>query len=277
MTAGKAADAKETAFEKLNAKKGKLHELLIETHYTNSVPWILFVYDLQESNDDEIARRLEQCKDDLAERTDDRRQAELMARFEEKESKNPLSDQISFEDPFEEVPVDEYTQKAMSLNPTDYYRSLRLRMPEGMPQTTFALDYEELANRVLTTMHRARAQHRLLVNPQTELNALGDHLPPLDMKKVLETCNKESGHNSSLEYNTEERIRAIKKFVETNRRRRNKLELKAKRRLLEEEIARFDNYEALRERLAGITLERDIISSPEEEVKGGEDDFRTIS
>lgn len=272
------------AFEHLNANKGKLHELLIEMQYTNSVPWIVFIYDLHEANEDEIALRLEQCKGDLTE-SEERRQQELLARFESNSTdeseniKTNISDQISFEDPFKEVPVDEYTQRMQKLNPTDYYRNLRLKMPPDMPQDTLGLDYEELMNRVLSTMHRARAQHQFRVTSESELNAVGDHLPPLDMKAVLEKYNSNS-NNSAFEYNTEERIKAIKKFVELNRRRRNKLELKAKRRLLEEEINRLDSYEALRERLqeSMSELHPDIIPSAEEESEesSSDDQFTTI-
>src|SRR5699024_8460611 len=91
--------------------------------------------------------------------------------------------------------------------------------------------------------HRSRAQHRLSSQElNSSINAVGDHLPPLDPSQ--EAIN--SSHN---EYNTEERIRAIKKFVQLNKKRRNKMELKLKRMILEQEIDRMGSYEELREKL----------------------------
>lgn len=252
------------AFEFLNSNKGKIHESLIEVQYTNSVPWIVFVYDLQEANDHLIATCLDKCKADLIE-GEEKNNLDAGKDFQLKVQDNlKMADKISFQNPFETVPVDEYCQKMLNYNPHDFYSQLRLRMPDEMSLDALNLDYEPIMNKVLHNLYRARALHRL---NSSDLNAVADHLPPLNM-------NPPVGNNSSqIEYNTEERIKAIKKFVELNKKRKNKMELKLKRQILEEEIGRLDTYEQLREKLQeGMSeLYKDVPTEPETN-----NDFRPI-
>src|SRR5699024_4889085 len=72
-------------------------------------------------------------------------------------------------------------------------------------------------------------------------NAVDQHLPPIDPKDGAGRAE------NPVDYNTEERIQAIKKFVQLKRKQRNKSDLKLKRLILSQEAERFDDYDQLRQ------------------------------
>jgi len=225
----------------LNSNKGKIHELLIETQYTNHVPWIVFVYDLQEANEHEVFVRLKKCQQELADFSQNEENIEkesINCQKEDAQSEQTfkLDDQISFEDPIEEITVEEMYQRMTKCN-LEGDSQLKIKMPEDMSLNVFNLDYEYLMNKVLHNMGRYRTIHK---DSAFNLNTLGQPLPPLEASS--------NSNNNEINYNTEERIKSIKKFVDINKKRRNKTQLALKRMILQEEVERMGTYEQLRER-----------------------------
>ena len=224
-----------TTTESLNTQKGKIRELLFEANFTNAVPWIIFVYDLQESYEYEVSMLLEKCKKDLineevAMNDTDNKGLNINKNYK-------VTGQVIFEDPFKTVKLDDYFQKILKTNLQDYYSTLKLKLPEDMPLNTFNLDYEFLMNKVLHNLHRNRDKYRL---SYYNMNSVSEHLPLIDENKV--NCNL-----NYIDYQTDERIKAIKKFVFLNKKRKNKALLKLKRKILLEEVDRLESYEEIRE------------------------------
>lgn len=223
----------------LNKNRGRIYDLLLETNYGNHVPWIAFIYDLQESNEREISTRLKKCQKDLVQEEPSIPDLDFMEELSKVQTSHSLTDQISFENPLESLSMDEYYEKMLEYNPNEYYLQQRYRLPPDMTANVFNLDYCFLMNKVLQNLHRLRPQQRINAY---NYNLVGEHLPPINPNKMAIESNL-------IVYNTDERINAIRKFVSIQRKRKNKEELKLKRMILENEIDRFDSYEQLQNSL----------------------------
>lgn len=212
----------------LNNNKGRLHELLAEMQYSRTVPWILFVFDLQASNEQEIERRLEKCRAEL----------ESMGKINPEQSSYPLVDRISTAGS-PSVNIDDIKQLSYQTQADEYDR---MEMPVDMfKKYAPDLDYEALMSKVMQNMPRTRAQHE---HDLSQMKALGD----FEAEPFVSIPNSKQP-TQPIDYNTENRIKAIRKFVQLNRKRKDKVERRLKLSILSEEIGRFDDYESLKEQL----------------------------
>ncbi|OTF83901.1 hypothetical protein BLA29_000469 [Euroglyphus maynei] len=211
----------------LNSNKGRLHELLIGMQFARNVPWIQFVFDLQASNDQEIEQRLEKCRaqsGNIEKINPEQYCHSIVDRISEGERPSSHVDDISYRSH-----ANEYDEMRM---PADIFRKY---VPD--------LDYEALMNKVMQNMPRTRAQHEedLLQMKALENHSLGES-PFASQQRTASAAQP-------IDYDTENRIKAIRKFVQLNKKRKDKMERRLKRSILSEEIERFDDYGDLKERL----------------------------
>lgn len=118
----------------------------------------------------------------------------------------------------------------------------KLSMPPDILIKSLNLDYESLFKKVLQNMHRTRVEHEQDMKNMKSIADFKSYTPINNVKTSFEP----------IEYNTEERLKAMKKFIIANKKYRDKKNLKLKRKLLAEEIDRFENYEQLREHIENI-------------------------
>lgn len=217
----------------LNTNKGIIHEQLIDSHFIKTIPWISFVYDVQASGDRDIENRLAKVRHEFEkfqQKSQDVPEA-TKVKFEPK-----LEKQINFQSSIEEFDLDEYQKKTLhNSNSVDVYKNLKFRKPEDMIMNVLNLDYEGIMDKVLKNMSITRAQHR-----QSNLYGIGEHLPPI-------TPADQNESQPPVSYNTEERIKAIRKFAIMNKKQKNKFSSKHERLLLDEENARLEDYQQLHE------------------------------
>lgn len=200
----------------------------------HSVPWISFIYDSQANYEYELNIRFEKIREQ-------QQQQQSASKSETISSNKPLFNRISFDEPLEAIKMEDYNLKKdwMQYKPDDVYRFHKLRMPTQMKMNNANLDYENLMNKVLGSMARGRRARTAF--DTSNCYALDEPLPPLE--------GTQAPNYEQAEYNTEERINAIKKFVTMRRLDKNKAQLRLRRELLAEEMARFDNLSALKDAL----------------------------
>ena len=209
------------------------------TKYTHSAPWISFIYDLQKDYEFKLQKTLEICKQDW--RDENAQDESIEKEQKEEEEKILTSKNLNFEENIEKVDLDEYFYDALKTNTNDSYTYLRLRSPEGMDQNIASLDYSAMMNKVLQNLKRTRSK----VEAQTlttSMQDVGVHLPPVNIYEHITP-------NTEMDYNTEERIKSIKKFVQLNRKKASKADNRQKRKILQDELDKFVSYEDLRDKL----------------------------
>ncbi len=209
----KCEDTKRVA-QMLDQMKGKLHQHLIDRNFMTSVPWIQFVLDIQENHTEEVERVLKKC--DFG------------------EDYKPF-DNTLFETPYEKINrLDEKPNSKLNdrfENSEKVYELLTLQKPNDMKMNLLGLDYELIMNIVLSNLKKSRAQHR-------SFNAVADPLPPPDWSIPLTQLN--INNESDAVYNTEERIKVMKKFLIENRKKKQKLSREARKRQILEQMALRD-------------------------------------
>lgn len=228
------AAQKAEAFEYLNSIKGKVHELLIEQQLVSSVPWITFVYDEQASYEMELNKLYGMIR-------------HHQSQAEQKSQLSPtLSSSIDLNKSIGNQQFERYhdnqnwkLKKAGSMvyKSEDTYKYMKLRMPENMRLDVFNLDYEFFMNKVLQNMNRSRCNS---FNMSTQsLHAVDEpSSPPLNHAIF--------GPSEMVDYNTEERVKSIKKFVELKKKDQGKMKLKLRRLMLEQENDRFEDFAQLK-------------------------------
>ena len=226
------ADDRKEICSILNSNKGRLHELLIGMQFARNVPWIQFVFDLQASNEQEIEQRLEKCRAELA----------INDKIKANQSSYPLVDRISTAGSSSSTSIDDIKQLSYQSQANEYDE---MKMPANMFKKYVPnLDYETLMNKVIQNMPRTRAQHQ---EDLLQMKALGNP----DSEPLLNSIpnSKQIAQTQPINYDTENRIKSIRKFVQLNRKRKDKMERRLKLSILSEEIERFDDYGELKEQL----------------------------
>lgn len=220
----------------LNNNKGRLHESLISTSYGNNVPWILFVYDIQASFSKELEILLEKCREDW--QTNDNEKNSDIDNIDFN-----VNDCINFTGNLD-IGMEDYLENNLEkLQYKTYFNTYaKLSMPPDILTKNLNFDYESLFKKVLQNIHRTRIEHE---QDMKNMKTIADI-------KSFTAVNNAKTPSDPVEYNTEERLKSMKQFIIANKKYREKENLKLKRKLLAEEIDRFDNYEQLREHMENV-------------------------
>lgn len=222
---------------------GRLHQHIIDRNFMHSVPWIHFVLDVQQNHCEEVERLLKKC--------------DFGQDFE------PF-DNTLFETPYEVISrLDEKPNAKMNTkfeNSEKVYEFLTLQKPNDMKMNVLGLNYELIMNIVLSNLKRSRAQHR-------SFNAVADPLPPTDWSNTTTLDNNEI----QAVYNTDQRIKAMKKFLVENRKKKQRLSRDARKRDI---LDQFANNQHLTDAI--INLEENLIQKdidPTEDYCDSEDEI----
>ncbi|UXI15433.1 ubiquitin carboxyl-terminal hydrolase 22-like [Sarcoptes scabiei] len=216
----------------LQSIKGKVYETL-SSIMSKRVPWIQFVYDLQALYDEEIQTKLEQIR---KEAKDCENKIDQYI-FDDKNLS--LDDKINFTGTID-INVEENLDKLKWKTDSNRFQELNLPCYDAAIENS-KLDYEYLFKKVLLNMHRTRPQHASDMSIMRQI----DHIETNNSNDQSFSPDNYS-QQSSIDYNTEERIKSIKRFVMLSRKQKNRFERKLKHKLISEELDKFDNYEQLR-------------------------------
>ena len=212
----------------------------------HSVPWIQFVLDITENHCEEVERILQRC--------------DFGADFEP-------SDSTLFKTPYETMSRSDEKPKTKTSDKFEcnqnVYQFLKIQKPMDMQMNCLGLDYESIINSVLINLNKCRAQHR-------SFNAVADPLPPPDWSVHPQA---ETNTKSEAVYNTEERIKAMKRFLIENRKKREKLSREKKRLVVLQEMQitshlndAFDSYQQLDEEITNdMEYDQTLVEEPNEE------------
>lgn len=183
--------------------KGNLHQNMLDRHIMNRIPLITFVYDTHENHLQEIERLLK------------------IADYGEDFVPN---DPTLFETPYETLSKSSGKPPGKQNAIEVTYDCIKLQKPPDMKMDVFGLEYEKIMNIVLENLNKSRAQHR-------SFNAVADPLPPPDWFNQIKPPQDEPV------YDTDFRLKMMKKFLVDNRKKRQRLSRTARKNEILEKLS----------------------------------------